>query len=185
MVDGRSGEPAGERARAHSALAGGGRDSVAEEAGHKVHGRGRGDLGQLRARRVPHRAAGPRRADAHPPLRGRVHLRARGGGRRPGRRGSPARESRRPRVQAQGVAHAFWNPADEPARALEIISPAGFERYFAELAPLFPPANQGPLDEEAVRGVRKKYGLEMDMSSIPVLAERHGLLVDAPPPSGK
>jgi quercetin dioxygenase-like cupin family protein len=81
----------------------------------------------------------------------------------------------------RGVPHAFWNPADEPARALEIISPAGFERYFAELAPLFPPANQGPLDEDAVRGVREKYGLEMDMSSIPVLAERHGLLLNAPP----
>ena len=85
----------------------------------------------------------------------------------------------------RGVAHAFWNPADEPARALEIISPAGFERYFAELAPLFPPANQGLLDEEAVGAVRENYGLEMDMGSIPVLVERHGLLVDAPPPSGK
>jgi quercetin dioxygenase-like cupin family protein len=85
----------------------------------------------------------------------------------------------------RGVPHAFWNPADEPARALEIISPAGFERYFAELAPLFPPANQGPLDEEAVGAVRDKYGLEMDMGSIPVLAERHGLLVGAPPPSEK
>jgi len=85
----------------------------------------------------------------------------------------------------RGVPHAFWNPADEPARALEIISPAGFERYFAELAPLFPPANQGPLDGEAVNAVREKYGLEMDMGSIPVLAEHHGLLVDAPPPSGK
>ena len=85
----------------------------------------------------------------------------------------------------RGVPHAFWNAADEPARALEIISPAGFERYFAELAPLFPPANQGPLDEEAVGAVREKYGLEMDMSSIPVLAERHGLLVAAPPPSDR
>src|SRR5918995_331204 len=85
----------------------------------------------------------------------------------------------------RGVPHAFWNPADEPARALEIISPAGFERYFAELAPLFPPANRVPLDEEAVGAVRVKYGLEMDMGSIPVLAERHGLQVDAPPPSGK
>ena len=81
----------------------------------------------------------------------------------------------------RGVPHAFWNPADEPARALEIISPAGFERYFAELAPLFPPANEGPLDEEAVGAVREKYGLEMDMGSIPVLAEREGLLLDAPP----
>jgi len=85
----------------------------------------------------------------------------------------------------RGVPHAFWNASDEPARALEIISPAGFERYFAELAPLFPPANQGPLDEEAVGAVREKYGLEMDMGSIPVLAERHGLAVDAPPSSEK
>jgi quercetin dioxygenase-like cupin family protein len=85
----------------------------------------------------------------------------------------------------RGVPHAFWNASEEQARALEIISPAGFERYFAELAPLFPPANQGPLDEEAVGAVREKYGLEMDMGSIPMLAERHGLAVDAPPPSEK
>jgi quercetin dioxygenase-like cupin family protein len=83
----------------------------------------------------------------------------------------------------RGVPHAFWNAADEPALALEIISPAGFERYFEELAPLFPPANRGPLDVEAVGAVREKYGLEMDMDSIPVLAERHGLAIDAPPPS--
>jgi len=51
------------------------------------------------------------------------------------------------------------------------------------LAPLFPPANQGPLDVEAVGAVREKCGLEMDMGSIPVLAERHGLAIDAPPPS--
>src|SRR6266550_110972 len=29
--------------------------------------------------------------------------------------------------------HTFWNAGDEPARILEIISPAGFERFFAEL----------------------------------------------------
>jgi quercetin dioxygenase-like cupin family protein len=85
----------------------------------------------------------------------------------------------------RGVPHAFWNVADEPARALEIIFPAGFERYFAELASLFPPANEGPLDEEAVGAVREKYGLEMDMSSILVLAERHGLAIDAPAPSDR
>ena len=85
----------------------------------------------------------------------------------------------------RGVPHAFWNAGDTLARALEIISPAGFERYFAELAPLFTPANQGPLDQEAIGAVREKYGLEMDMGSIPVLAERHGLLVDAPPPSDR
>ena len=85
----------------------------------------------------------------------------------------------------RGVSHAFWNASDEPASALEIITPAGFERYFAELAPLSPPANQGQLDEEAVGAVREKYGLEMDLGSIPVLAERHGLAIDAPPPPEK
>jgi hypothetical protein len=29
----------------------------------------------------------------------------------------------------RGVAHAFWNAGDEPARLLELISPAGFERW--------------------------------------------------------
>ena len=40
-------------------------------------------------------------------------------------------------VKPRGVPHAFWNPADEPARLLEIISPAGFEQYFADLAEIF------------------------------------------------
>jgi mannose-6-phosphate isomerase-like protein (cupin superfamily) len=36
----------------------------------------------------------------------------------------------------RGVPHAFWNAGDEPARLLELISPAGFEHYFRGLAPL-------------------------------------------------
>jgi len=32
--------------------------------------------------------------------------------------------------------HTFWNAGDVPARILEIISPAGFERFFAELVGL-------------------------------------------------
>ena len=32
--------------------------------------------------------------------------------------------------------HTFWNAGEEPARLLEIISPAGFERFFAELVDL-------------------------------------------------
>ena len=30
--------------------------------------------------------------------------------------------------------HTFWNAGDEPCRILEIIAPAGFERFFAELS---------------------------------------------------
>ncbi|HEV7266978.1 MAG TPA: cupin domain-containing protein [Falsiroseomonas sp.] len=29
--------------------------------------------------------------------------------------------------------HTFWNPDDQPARILEIISPAGFEEFFREV----------------------------------------------------
>ena len=71
------------------------------------------------------------------------------------------------------VPHAFWNAGDEPARVLELISPAGFERYFEEIAPLLA---AGPPDVAAIGALRARYGLTMDMDSIPVLVERHGLV---------
>ena len=70
--------------------------------------------------------------------------------------------------------HAFWNATDKPARLLEIISPAGFERYFAEAEALFPPGE--PPDLEAFAELSERYGLEMDFASAPVLVERYGLL---------
>ncbi|HEX8054683.1 MAG TPA: cupin domain-containing protein [Thermoleophilaceae bacterium] len=70
--------------------------------------------------------------------------------------------------------HAFWNPGDEPARVLEIISPAGFERYFEEIAPLLPPNRPEP-DLATLLQVAARYGLEMDPESIGPLMEKHGL----------
>lgn len=72
----------------------------------------------------------------------------------------------------RGQQHAFWNAGDEPARLLEIISPAGFENYFRELAPLLGASER---DEEAIGDVVRRYELEIDFSTIPILAERHGL----------
>jgi quercetin dioxygenase-like cupin family protein len=72
----------------------------------------------------------------------------------------------------RGVPHAFWNATDEPARLLEIISPAGFENYFRELAPLI---NATERDEGAIGKVVAKYELDIDFTTIPMLAERHGL----------
>ena len=74
----------------------------------------------------------------------------------------------------RGQWHAFWNPGDEPARLLEIISPAGFEKYFEEIAPLLPPNRPEP-DLAALAEVRERYELEMDPDSIGPLVERHGL----------
>src|SRR5918993_419406 len=42
--------------------------------------------------------------------------------------------------------HTFWNAGDQPARILEIISPAGFERYFAELVALGGSTRANPAD---------------------------------------
>jgi quercetin dioxygenase-like cupin family protein len=81
----------------------------------------------------------------------------------------------------RGQWHAFWNPGDEPARLLEIISPAGFESYFAEIAPHL--SGEGPPDMEALGEIMARYQLEMDLESIGPLVERHGLTgAPAPPP---
>ena len=72
----------------------------------------------------------------------------------------------------RGIAHTFWNATDEPARLLELISPAGFEDYFREMAPLLASSVR---DDAAVAEVRGRYGLEVDTSSVPTLAARHGL----------
>jgi quercetin dioxygenase-like cupin family protein len=36
----------------------------------------------------------------------------------------------------RGLPHTFWNATTKPARLLELISPAGFEKYFDDLADL-------------------------------------------------
>jgi quercetin dioxygenase-like cupin family protein len=72
----------------------------------------------------------------------------------------------------RGVAHAFWNAGDEPARLMELISPAGFENYFRELAPLLAAPER---DQAAVDEVVARYRLDIDFATVPTLAERHNL----------
>jgi len=84
-------------------------------------------------------------------------------------------------VKPRGVPHAFWNPADQPARLLEIISPAGFEGYFARLDEIF--AGQGPPDPSRLAELADRYGLDLDRASIPRLAAAHGLRVPGAPPA--
>lgn len=76
-------------------------------------------------------------------------------------------------AKPRGIPHAFWNPGDEEARLLELISPGGFEQYFVEMAPLL--AGGGPPDPEAVAEIRGRYRLGMDLSSIEPLIKQHGL----------
>jgi mannose-6-phosphate isomerase-like protein (cupin superfamily) len=68
--------------------------------------------------------------------------------------------------------HTFWNAGDEPARLLEVISPAGFERYFEEVVALL---GAGPPQQEALAEIAARYGLDVDPGSIPRLTEQYGL----------
>jgi quercetin dioxygenase-like cupin family protein len=69
--------------------------------------------------------------------------------------------------------HTFWNAGDEPARILEIISPAGFERFFDELVDLGGVAQAEP---EVMGELCARYELEMDPDSIPGLIERFAVV---------
>jgi quercetin dioxygenase-like cupin family protein len=72
----------------------------------------------------------------------------------------------------RGQWHTFWNAGDEPARILEIISPAGFERFFAELVDLGGVTRAEPTTLAALCA---RYELELDPESVPGLVERFDL----------
>jgi mannose-6-phosphate isomerase-like protein (cupin superfamily) len=69
--------------------------------------------------------------------------------------------------------HTFWNAGETPCRILEIISPGGFERHFEELVDMFA-AGRAP-EPTWLAELTARYGLEVDMASIPVLCERFGV----------
>lgn len=68
--------------------------------------------------------------------------------------------------------HTFWNAGDEPARVLEIISPAGFEGFFAALVDL---GGVTRADPQALGELCAHYQLEMDPASVPGIVERFSL----------
>jgi quercetin dioxygenase-like cupin family protein len=72
----------------------------------------------------------------------------------------------------RGVLHTFWNPGPDSARILEVISPAGFEHLFEEVAALV----EHPSDttEEEVYELCRQYGLTFDRSWLPDIESRFG-----------
>jgi len=72
----------------------------------------------------------------------------------------------------RGEWHTFWNAGDEVCRILEIITPAGFEGFFAELVDL---GGIGQADPSVLGELCGRYGLEMDPSIVPEHFQRFGL----------
>ena len=69
--------------------------------------------------------------------------------------------------------HTFWNAGDEPCRILEVISPAGFERFFAEVVD----RDLGGDDGEQTAELCARYGLELRLESVPELSRRFGVVL--------
>jgi quercetin dioxygenase-like cupin family protein len=75
----------------------------------------------------------------------------------------------------RGIPHAFWNESDEETRVLEMITPAGFDAYFREMAALYAESTTGMPDPQRAAALYAKYGLDLNVASIPQLIEAHHL----------
>jgi quercetin dioxygenase-like cupin family protein len=80
-------------------------------------------------------------------------------------------------TKPRGELHAMWNAGQVPARMIEVISPAGFEHFFRELAEL---VAQGPPDPNELMPLAERYGLQFGRPDwLPDLISRYNL---TPPP---
>ena len=71
----------------------------------------------------------------------------------------------------RGVPHAFWNASGAPARILDVIIPAGFERFFLELGDLI----ERGADDREIDEAGRRYGHTIVPDWIPALEERYGV----------
>jgi mannose-6-phosphate isomerase-like protein (cupin superfamily) len=78
-------------------------------------------------------------------------------------------------IKPRNIWHTFWNAGPEPARIIEIISPAGFEKFFAQMAEL---AKAGPPTPEALDRLASEYGLSFSMDWVPELKEKYNLMLN-------
>ena len=59
-------------------------------------------------------------------------------------------------IKPRGEVHAMWNAGSTPARMIEIISPAGFERFFRDFVDM---SDIGPPSREEIGRLAERYEL--------------------------
>jgi quercetin dioxygenase-like cupin family protein len=80
-------------------------------------------------------------------------------------------------IKPRGEVHAMWNAGSTPARMIEVISPAGFERFFRELSEM---TAVGAPDRAAVAGLGQRYQLPFaEPDWLPGVIARYHLAVPA------
>ena len=82
-------------------------------------------------------------------------------------------------VKPRGEVHAMWNAGKTPARMIEVISPAGFERFFREMTDMTAIGRPDPGD---VAALAARYRLPFAQPDwLPDLIARYELT----PPAGR
>lgn len=74
----------------------------------------------------------------------------------------------------RGIPHTFWNAGPAPARLIELITPAGFEHFFEEMAALFPAGGLPDFEQVVKLGRRYNHSFGPD-EWIPELAAKYHL----------
>ena len=76
-------------------------------------------------------------------------------------------------TKPRGEAHAMWNAGVEPARMIEVISPAGFELFFRAVVELL---ESGDVDPDRGARLVEQYGLSfVDTPWLADVVRRYGL----------
>jgi len=75
-------------------------------------------------------------------------------------------------LKPRRIMHAFWNAGPAPARIIEIITPAGFEEFFADVGEML---RADAFDAERMTALRKLHGTTADLAWVPELEERYGV----------
>jgi quercetin dioxygenase-like cupin family protein len=76
-------------------------------------------------------------------------------------------------AKPRGELHAMWNAGSVPARMIEVISPAGFEHFFREVAEI---VAAGPAAAGQGADLIERYGLEFEEPDwLPDLIARYHL----------
>jgi mannose-6-phosphate isomerase-like protein (cupin superfamily) len=76
-------------------------------------------------------------------------------------------------LRPRGIVHTFWNSGKEPARFVEIYSPAGHEAYMKDLAKLFE-NNQRPTFPD-LQKLAERYDIEFHFDKLPDIIKKYGV----------
>lgn len=75
-------------------------------------------------------------------------------------------------LKPRRIMHAFWNAGPAPARIIEIITPAGFEDFFADVGEML---RTDTFDPVRMAELRARHGTTTDLTWVPELEARYNV----------